>query len=432
MTRLAFRSLGLAIALILGAADLSAQEKLWPPDGVGDEQLYQKAQQEAEFKSATARMGEFRRGVRAMADDAEGNKAALAKAARYYVYRLTSAIYHGTDSGTASIIGMNSLVSEASAALLVPEARKKQPPLNENQKKYLAELTREMHKALREVFKTNRAPVVRVNAARMLAAVAEAGNEESIDTLIALLQDPDESDAVRLFALRGLKEALAYGTPEKSAIQTEARELAAIAAAQAFLTRKIKEMPTEPEKVEALRYLRREAVRALAASRHATMPKSKDEAGRTAWWLLKVARKDGLTPESSLTEQVEGAIGACQLNPSKDLNLDYVAYHVGGAIVDFAAEFARKKGGDDAGVSWKIYAARLLAGLDDLQSHAKGTKSEAYVNEMAGKARLVLQPIEAGKPTGDPGPFQNWLRSKAPTNTTVYNGVADSTIKAVE
>jgi len=407
------------MGLLLVAAGVDAQEKLRPKEGDQDQQLYQMAEHKIDGKE-TSRLNEMKRGDLAPAGEAK----LLNKAACFYVYRLTTPAMDGDKS-------MNDLVRDASLALLLQEIRtKKHSSLKDTQKAYLDALGKEMNKCAREVFKTNRAPIVRVNAARILAAVAEAGTEDTADTFITLIANPDEDEATKLWALRGLKELLACGTPEKSIFQSGDRELNAIAAAQAFLARDIKKLPDDPAKLEAIRYLRREAVRVLGSSRYATLPKAKDASGRTLWWLLKVARKDGMTPESSLSEQVEGAIGACHLS-GKDVNYDYVAHHVGAAIVDFATEYGRKKGGDDTGLQWKFYAARLTNALTDLETHAKGTKSAGYVDEMISRSRKIAQSIEKGQ-EADPMPLQTWVRTKMPSSTTVYNGVADSTIKPAD
>jgi hypothetical protein len=55
-----------------------------------------------------------------------------------------------------------------------------------------------------EVLKTNRL-IARVNAARVLARLADLGPPELSDALVGVLQDNDQSDAVKFWAIHGLK-----------------------------------------------------------------------------------------------------------------------------------------------------------------------------------------------------------------------------------
>ena len=89
----------------------------------------------------------------------------------------------------------------------------------------------------------------------------------------------------------------------------------------------------------------------------------------TAWVLLRVVAEDGFQPEPSLAEQVAAAVGVCHLH-SKELeqyNPDYVAYHVGRFLVDFAALY-NNKAPDEKKQPWKIYAHHLSNALTIMKS----------------------------------------------------------------
>lgn len=427
MTRLLFRLLPLGLLVgALATLPAAAQEKLQPKEG--DKAVLGGLQDKLESKE-NGRLSELRNGTRPVSDDAKANQEVLAKAARYYVYRLTMPLYWGIgedDKGkTNDTRTMTDLVREAHDQLLLNFIRKKQP-LKPNQPEYLAAYSKEMIKCLREVFSKNGEPIVRVNAARILAGIAEAGQDDAADTLVTLVENPRELDAVKLYALRGIKDLLALGTPEKSIFKSEAVEARCIEAAQKFLVRQV-DVPTDPGEREALNYVRREAVRALAQSRYATVPKSKGDTGRTAWWLLKVARRDGLTPDPSVSEQLEAAIGVCQLQPGKELNVDYAAHHVAGAVVDFLIEYANQRGsGGGAGLPWKLYSTRMSIALDDLQAHGKSK----YVEEVVRRCKEALKPVDAGK-DANPATLDDWLKATPPPGKSVYNGL-DAPIKPGE
>ena len=211
------------------------------------------------------------------------------------------------------------------------------------------------------------------------------------------------------------------------------RKAPTILALQEYLARTPEPLPTDPMELEALRYVRREAVRALGMTRHATVPGTKDAAGRTAWWLMKVARKDGLTPDPSLAEQTEAAIGACQLRYNKDLQIDYLAYNVGSVVVDFLNEFNRAKlGGSEANLPWKLYGTRLGIALDELKNQAKNAPSKTgkYVDRVIDQAKAALKPLDTKDPSPNPTALDEWLRKNAPPATSVYKSIADSSVKS--
>lgn len=421
------------MGLCLLAASLRAQSPLLPKDG--EESDLDKIQNKLEQKERT-RFNELQSGKKAVADDPKDNKELLAKAARWYAYRLTNGKYHSQadpdeKDKSAIVLTMSDLLKEVQRELLLPRTGKKD--LNDNQKEYVKELSKELIKCLREVLAHNAKPLVRVNAVRMLAAVGEAGQEEVADTLAEIIGDPRQSDAVKLWAFRGLKELQEWNKPDESIIKDAKRETRALLALADYILRKPEPMPTAADEIEALRYVRREAVRALGQSRYAAVPKVDKAEGRTAWVLLRVARKDGLTPEPSISEQVEGAIGACHVKPGKDVQLDYVAHHVGAVAVDFINQANRAKAGTgDAGIAWKLYAARFHQALEELRTASKVGQSAGvpeYVDKLVKAAQDPVRQVWDGK-EANATTLDSWLRDNPPKNTTVYKGVADSAINA--
>ena len=113
--------------------------------------------------------------------------------------------------------------------------------------------------------------LVTVNAARMLSEVARSGYEGCVDVAVEIITNPKENDAVRLYAFRALKNVFsAYNAddPSKSVVTTPAKERAAIEALIAYISQKPSLRADVPaDEVDAYRYVRREAVRALGAVR---------------------------------------------------------------------------------------------------------------------------------------------------------------------
>src|SRR5262249_18719042 len=150
------------------------------------------------------------------------------------------------------------------------------------------------------------------------------------------------------------------------------------------------------DEVGAHQYVRREAIRALAATRYPIAPKTK--AGVTsmsALWLQRALNKE-MDPAPSLTEQAEAAIGLCHLRAglSKEYNLDAAAYEVGKFLVDYIGEYSNQRATKQGLIPWKLYSMRLVLALDALNNQAKepGANKEAaaYVGKLVAEAQKAM------------------------------------------
>src|SRR5262249_4927225 len=152
-----------------------------------------------------------------------------------------------------------------------------------------------------------------------------------------------------------------------------------------------------------------------------------------------VARKEGLTPPPSFSEQLEAAIGLCQLRPDlyERYNVEYVAYHVGQLIKEFVDRVQKDQTAINAA---KIYAARLGAAVNDMNSmtaaltDTRRRQAQAkYVSDFAGRATKLLTGVERKAVDSSPlSDFSNWLQQTKRTSMTAYEGVAESVIKEGE
>lgn len=440
MNHLVYRSalVGLAITTVsLGGvfsgvpveAQTKGQTKAAPPPpkarsaGEGQERLI--PDKEWTRENAT-QFDQVRKGA------APANSALLNHAAQWYAYRLTHTEYQEAKPPAKG--GMHELVKEATDQIL--DLRDPKKPLTAAQRAYMEEFGKRLTACLHEVVK-NPKIIARLNAAIILARLAETGQESAVDVLVEVLQDPKENDAVKLYALRGLKEVFARGRGE-SPFTDKAREARVINALLGYVAQK-PALPKEarPEEVAAINYVRAEAVNALGQT---LSPASSRMVGKTlhierttALTLLRVLRKDGIQPEPSLAEQVAAAVGICHLH-SKDLdqyNADYAAYHVGRFLVDFASLY-NSRAQQEKKEPWKIYAHHLRLALQamkaDLASPPANTATD-YVTKLAQQADRLLEEIQT-KNTGNPQPNElgAWLEQNPPKNKTVYKGMPDAVI----
>ncbi|MBI3410967.1 MAG: hypothetical protein HY040_21745, partial [Planctomycetes bacterium] len=170
-----------------------------------------------------------------------------------------------------------------------------------------------------------------VNVALMLPALAKMKQEEVGDMLKDLITDPKIHDAVKLHAIIALREFFPIKTlddadpvNDKRIAEKKKRDLDRIAAVTAFIERK---WPTPQDKMEldAIHYLRREAIKSLAAAGAPAVAalKAKGEVeGPVAYALAKVLTKGAVEPELSLAEKCEAAIGLLNLKCANSPHYD--------------------------------------------------------------------------------------------------------------
>jgi hypothetical protein len=376
------------------------------------------------------------------------SKAVFEKYAKYYVGRLTDpAIQRGdTDKG-----GLSDLITkDLDRRLPLPQFNSPQASvaysrLNANQKIFVDEFGKVMIAHLEDPALKSGKPIVRINAARMASEIARSGYDGSAELFLKILTAPSENvkpgeaDAVKAWALHGLHSLFEIVPdpilPEKTIFQKKnAAELPelerrSIQALIDFVFRKPETPEGTPEdEIEALRYVRREAIRALGHVRVQTVKVLGKAESRPALALLKAARGDGLTPPPNISEIVEAIIGFCQvqqLQPSRDrdMQIDYGVYHIGRAL-DAVGRF-RVANLKDTSIPWKVTAGRLRDALEFWRRNAAENKLEnaQKVQDLLSIVdRDILKPMEEGA-EGVPLNLENlgqWLRDNPPKSPSLF------------
>jgi hypothetical protein len=237
-------------------------------------------------------------------------------------------------------------------------------------------------------------PITRVNGARVLARLATvSGIPESADVLVKLITDPYKGDGARYWAFRGLR-----GLYEKNpkAPTGERREKTVEALVQ-FIEQPSKVGTNAPlEELDGIRVVRREAVRALGATRDPGVGNKKG--AEAAWVLVRILRGDkNVTPEPRLDEQVEAAValGNLRADPKRDdYQAGYAVANVGHFLMDFFARYNARK--DNREHPWKIYAARMEEAMQEM---AAAHPNDATVKEVAPLTVTLLRGIRENKTT---------------------------------
>jgi hypothetical protein len=237
--------------------------------------------------------------------------------------------------------------------------------------------------------------------------------------------------------LKGLAELFAAApgatVPGRRALKDEDREDKCILALVEFLERKpnlSKNAP--PEEVDAFRYLRREAIRALGKTRTPAVMKKKQFVGTpTALALLRVVSNDGVNPPASIYEQAEAAVAVCQLQTPlvTGYQPDYAAHVIGEFILAFTNEYNRDKAEAKTGSiptwPWKYLAAMML---DAVKSWKAANPNDNYIADLEGKSVNVLKTIQNNAGAPALGGLQAWLQKPVP-QTSLFKGNDKSVVK---
>jgi hypothetical protein len=280
----------------------------------------------------------------AVADDTSAKKIAEA-AANWYIYRLT----HVTEDKL--------VVQKEFSAEIVKMMDKK----GRNNRVFInmfgPALVSSMKEVLARDIKTDQATVI--NAAMMLPTMAKLKQDQVSDYLIEqLVKGSNTHDAVRLYALKGLKEVMPITIQPgddldlKDTAQNDKRkrDTDVVEALTNYIERPVTVAGMSAEEVDAVRYIRREAIISLAqAGAPAVLAVNKKQAkkdilqGAVAPTLLKVLAGREIKPPPSLQEKIEAALGLCALKhpnmPEYDPSL--ATYLIGRTIVDLVDDYNR-------------------------------------------------------------------------------------------
>jgi hypothetical protein len=282
---------------------------------------------------------------------------------------------------------------------------------------------------MKTVFQEKSLPIARVNGARILARLAEVGQEEVADLLAETVKDPKQLDGVKYYAMKGIKELLNHaGQPKATVFQGKVgkeREARCIAAVGEMINRKVVASDDLPrEEKEGLRVVQREAIRALAQNRRPAVTDDKGAIVESpALALLRAARSDGVMPEPRTDARVDAAAGVARMSPKtfEAYQADYAAYQLGWFVAEFAQATNNEKG------PWKVEAAKLADAMNVMKAETAKLKEGKFVADVADRCLQVLAKIEATG-TGNASDLAAWLTSNTPVNTCLYRGVADSVI----
>jgi hypothetical protein len=296
-----------------------------------------------------------------------------------------------------------------------------------NNQAFQTRYNKELLVCLRDVLDKNtpEAQVV-VNAAMMLPELAKGGREEVSDLLADLVRDPNRHDAIKLYALRGLGEYFAANNfddanaPKVGPLadaDRKQRDARRVQTVLDFLKRKPPLTPDmTPEQVEAVRYVRREAVRALIPLRVPALDvdaKKNKVLAPVAVALLGVlaTKGEGTELPPSLGERVDAAVALCHMKGARIGEFDQrlaVAF-VALALADFGTDYnldfknvalnPSERGTKPGALHpWLANTERLSAGLKELEKTTQNDPAAGpLAKQLSKKAELLLNTTRARK-----------------------------------
>ena len=343
-------------------------------------------------------------------------------AAKYYVYRVTSQEAKQDPKVMHKVV--SDFENQMDSAMRAAKTNTNPEFLKHFPKAAIARIK----DVLELDFNANRLPCL--NAAILLPSLAQTKQDYVAEYLVQLLNDPKKNEVIKLYAAKALREypaARVYTDEDpptdKALLAQKARDSARVEALLKMLDHKWPASEKSPkEEVDAVRFIRREVVAALASAQvpaTATLIKKKPALeGPVAYGLIRILAKDGVTPSPSLAERCDAAIGLCYIKPP---NLQYtkqeyqpqlaiflVGKFLGDYISEYQKDFVNLKVKRLPFHPWKLNSERLAQALDELKANLKYSSLDAAyqgrfqklydeAKDVLGKIKSV-QAVEAARP----------------------------------
>lgn len=283
-----------------------------------------------------------------------------------------------------------------------------QPPatnLSQAQFEFAEQFTVEMAVASKFVLDNATRPIERLNMVRMLATCAKMPGTKLIDPLLTIINNPNESDALKLYAFQGLRTFLDHGHPEDATKHLNYKDVAKLGQISESLGKYIvqKRVFRDAREQAVIEYVRKEAVAALGHMRMSVVRETtRKPVSRPGYTLMRVLWDPEIAPAVTLPERIEAICGFCQMKIDDDLNLDVAAPFLQPSLVEFIRQanndaVQMKKEGTLAVLPWKISAARLSYSFAVWREGAKPvakTRYPEYITTLANEVVSTLAPIE--------------------------------------
>lgn len=362
-------------------------------------------------------------------------KQLMDKVSKWYLYRLTwREVHEGRDGSLGQIMeevlggGATTPQSKFFPTISTGSgADKEELERRDRQRAYAGRLRAVAMPHIQKVMENSLVPA-RINAVRFMVRFLELDQEEIVDELVKLIENPHEHDAVRVWAFKGLADFFKKPPPKdpKDAEAAKKREPRVQAAAQAILKWlearcRMSEETLAPlkkkEEVEAIRYIRREAIRALGTcGRPLIVDIKAQRSGPVAPLLVRIAHDTEISPAASDYERVEAIYALCQLKKaaSSTYQPEFAAHQIAHGIAGIAADVTTEQSD-----LWKFYALRMKSGFEELAKEM--TASQAYYDNMRKQVDPVFLHLYQERNADSVKDLEEWLNKNPPKAQALFN-----------
>jgi len=380
--------------------------------------------------------------------DAAKDKELLDVSARYFVHRLTWSTLQNDKSPDGGIAGLQKRFAES---IVVPATA------SGKNKEFMRLWSKELITRLKEVLgldiKTYHHAVT--NAALMLQTLAKNRQEEVQDFLLDMSRaDKDNKPVVhpfiRMCAVRALGE---FSAPHWSKVDDQTEETKILAKRKRDLDRldwmaKFVAQPyppdgDTPEHKDAMSYVRREGIKALA---HVQVPaygidKKKGEVvGPAGYYLLYIASGGSFPvgPPLSLSERLEATIGLCQLKVTEtpEYNVDLGVYVVANNLAAMASDYlndwvyfsfkdttSKEAPKRLSKLPWQTYAMHLEVALEAMSANVpKDLPAAKKVQTLRSNMDKLLEKMKKRAQIEPPAELVQFAESIRPASFDAYPG----------
>ena len=343
-------------------------------------------------------------------------------ASRFYVLRVTSVQALADTKKMANIVKEFEVMTGVAASW------------SKNNRDVIDKFAPQLVNRFKEVFALNLGPnrIAIVNAALMLPSLARLKHDAIGDYLATLIGDDKVHDAIRVHAAKGMVEffpAKAFNKfsdkADKAILDKKDRDTKRIDALLKYVNRPMPPL-NDPLQIEALRFVRREVVTALAATGvpAVTAYKGTLEAPVAAGLVKVLAKK--VQPEPSIHERLEAAIGVCQFTKYVDEYDPKIGiYLVGETLSDIFAEYKRDFGNialkgkerKPTYLAWKLQSKRLEYAMKDLIENTRGTPSANSAQTIATMTLPILRAMANNEALDQDQAFRAAVQKLRPTGS---------------
>jgi hypothetical protein len=365
------------------------------------------------------------------------------------VYRLMRDPLNRTDASGRQIPTLDMIFRDLERFLVYPAPGSR---VTMEQADYIRELGTALDAALRPLITSHPERIVRINATRMLAVVCKMGATAHYATLTELISSPNVPTEIKNYALQAAANLLsAYdvldyksrrhsnGWRNNEKPGSADVELAALVGAiEKCITDPNTLVPglwngdmnkpaiLQPDQVEVARFVRRQAIRALAQVRFVTISGAgPDGKGRLypAYTLARVCLSDPrLILPPTPADCAEAVIGLCNMSPVLEDGKFVKEYNVDAAVEAIVAgliTFAEPRGDPtDTSLHWRVYGLRIAEAMNNwpplFDPLYDPTRPRQYnkssvpriVDDLIQRARTtILDPLDRVGPDGKPDPL---------------------------